>query len=364
MSIKKRIAFNGKFLSASPTGVHRVAEELYVATLKLIDSDKELRNNLKVDLWIPSNAVARAEMQGFEYTVLPNATGILWEQLILPIHARRTTVLNLCNVGPVIHRNSITMFHDAQVHSSPTSYSWPFRLWYHLHQPWAGRTNERILTVSEYSRQQLAHYKIAPLPKIDVVHNGVDHMRRLVQDDTIVDKLGLLDRKFVLGLANVQTHKNIGLLFKAIADPRLADLTLVLFGGADRGAFEKLGMTVPANVCFAGKVSDADLAGLVRHAVALCFPSLTEGFGLPPLEAMALGCPAIVAPNGALPEVCGPDTIYAPADQPTAWVDAIRALADSADYWNDQSRKSRIWADSFTWEKSAQALVASVLKAA
>ena len=108
-----------------------------------------------------------------------------------------------------------------------------------------------------------------------------------------------------------QAHKNVGLLLRAFADPALRDLRLVLFGGEGRGAFEARGSAVPDNVVFAGRVSDGELRALYAHALCVAFPSTTEGFGLPPLEAMLVGCPAVVAPCGALPEVCGSAAVQA-----------------------------------------------------
>ena len=79
---------------------------------------------------------------------------------------------------------------------------------------------------------------------------------------------------------------------------------------------------------FAGACDDAALRALYESAYALLFPSRTEGFGLPPVEAMLCGCPAIVTPAGALPEVCRDAVLYADVDDPAGWRQAVTALAD------------------------------------
>jgi glycosyltransferase involved in cell wall biosynthesis len=101
----------------------------------------------------------------------------------------------------------------------------------------------------------------------------------------------------------------------------------------------------------------------MEDALCLAFPSTTEGFGLPPLEAMLLGCPAIVAPCGALPEVCGAAALYAGPDDAMAWVAAIRRLADEPDERSTFSQIARDHARQFTWRKAALQLVAELQRA-
>ncbi|MBN9033614.1 MAG: hypothetical protein J0I23_27860, partial [Rhizobiales bacterium] len=90
-------------------------------------------------------------------TVVPAALLGIWMLL-----ARKGTLVSLCNLGPVLHPRAVTMIHDAQVHLTPQSYSRGFRLWYKFLPPLVGRTNRQILTVSEYSKQQLVRYGVAP----------------------------------------------------------------------------------------------------------------------------------------------------------------------------------------------------------
>ena len=94
-------------------------------------------------------------------------------------------------------------------------------------------------------------------------------------------------------------------------------------------------------------------------ASALCFamPSLTEGFGLPPLEAMALGCPAVVAPCGALPEVCGDAALYAAPDQPGQWQAAITSLAADPALRARLAGRGREHAQAMTWERAGDTLM-------
>ncbi|MEZ5705338.1 MAG: glycosyltransferase family 1 protein [Burkholderiaceae bacterium] len=214
-------------------------------------------------------------------------------------------------------RSGLTMVHDAQVFTTPRSYGQLRSARARLHIRLAGSAQLGLLTVSEFAKKELVERRIAPPERIHVIHNGVDHVLRTPPDDAILKTLGLTPRRYALALANLQPHKNIGILLRAFEKPELAGLTLVLTGRAKAIDFAAAGFPTPRNVVFAGYVSEAEMNSLQTHALAVCTPSLTEGFGLPPVEGMLLGTPALIAPCGALPEVCGPGALMADPTIPT-----------------------------------------------
>ncbi|RQH04138.1 glycosyltransferase family 4 protein [Paraburkholderia dinghuensis] len=360
----KTIAFNGKFFGAAPTGVHRVAEQLVAATDALIGAQVGDGANYAV---IARDRVAIPPYRNIlcvrENPWVRRMHRIAWEQFYLPLARRKDFILNLCNLGPLLHRDSATMIHDAQVYSAPESYSLPFRLWYRFQFFFIGRRHRIIFTVSEFSKRELVRYGVASANKIVVVHNGCDHVLQIRPDGRQLAVLSLKPRRYVLALANTQKHKNIGVLLKAFTGAELKDVELVLFGGATQADFQNLGYFVPPNVRFAGRISDPELVGLMISAGALAFPSVTEGFGLPPLEAMALGCPVVAAPFGALPEVCGGAALYADPFSPDAWrLNIITALDD------ETMRQCLISAGlqragDFTWKRAARRLCEAVKNA-
>lgn len=356
------VVINGKFLSAGPTGVHRVAEELVRRLISRVEGEAILRSRLNVELWVPRDGAGRAAARSLPARVIGPLTGIPWEQLTLPVRSGNRLVLSLCNVGPVAKRHAVTMFHDAQVRITPRSYSLPFRIWYWFHQSLAGRRHRRLLTVSDFSRTQLAHFGIAAAERTGVILNGIDHFAAIAPEPAIVADLGLDAGRYVIALANTQVHKNIALLLAAFASPSLAGIKLVLFGSAQAADFEALGHHVPPNVVFAGRVNDGQLRALYENALCMAFPSLTEGFGLPPLEAMSAGCPAIVAPEGALPEVCGDAAIYLDAHDPAAWTKAIADLADDDAVRARLVAAGRAHAANFTWDASTDRLIEELLR--
>jgi len=249
------------------------------------------------------------------------------------------------------------MIHDAQIFTTPKSYTLPYRIWHRFQQANIGRRHARILTVSEFSRMQLAGYGVTQKDRIGVVLNGVDHVADIAPDLTIVDEIDLTAGKYVLALANIKAHKNIGVLIRAFARPELAHIALLLFGADGRAQFEQQGIYPPPNVRFTDNINDAQLRALYRSALCLAFPSLTEGFGLPPVEAMREGCPSIVSPTGALPEVCGDAAIYADPHDPATWAAEILKLSNDVALRQTLVQRGREQAARFTWDKAARTLI-------
>lgn len=352
-----RLVFNGKFLTAPPTGVHRVAEELILALDRLVAETPGLGSRIAGEVVHPAGARRQLPLQAFSIRQTGHLRSQLWEQFDLPRSANGHLLVNLCNLGPVLCRRAVTMFHDAQVRITPGSYSPAFRSFYRVMQPLIGRRHLRILTVSDYSRSQLAHYGVARPEAVSVIHNGVDHVLRTEAEPCAAAAVGVEPGRYVVALANTQVHKNVGALFAAFSDPVLDGVKLVLFGAAGRSDFVAAGHAVPPSVVFAGRITDSRLRGLLESALCLAFPSTTEGFGLPPLEAMLLGCPVVAAPCGALPEVCGDAVLYAAPDAPAAWARAIAELAADPQLHARLGAKGRQHARQFTWAAAAERLL-------
>ena len=350
----RRLAINAKFLTGGPTAVHRVAEQLIYQLRDKYDDLADLF--AKPPILIAPRNLARS-LPGLEAQCSGFFRGQLWEQIDLPTLTRSDLLLNLCNLGPVRSTAAITMIHDAQVFSAPASYRWGFVKWYRSVQPVLGARHARILTVSDFSGDELARFGVARRDRISTVPNGVEHLAAVSSEPEILQRFTLAPRKFVVGLANVQPHKNIGILLKAFAAPEMADLKLVLVGAACSRDFEERGHLIPSNVSFAGRVTDGELRALLEAALCVAFPSLTEGFGLPPLEGMYLGCPAVLAPCGALPELAGDAGLFASPTDPREWVGAVRSLVDDPARWAAYSQAGRDRAASFTWNRAGQKLV-------
>jgi glycosyltransferase involved in cell wall biosynthesis len=354
------VVINGKFLSAKMTGVQRTAFGLVD---QLVGHQAEVTDlfGRPASIAAPHTVALADHLPRMAIDRKSVLTGQLWEQLELPVKARGKLLLNFCNLAPVLSPTSITMIHDTQVFTSPKSYTPAFGHFYRTVQPMIGARAVRILTVSRFSAEQLVRWNVAPADRIRVIHNGVDHAVQTAGDPAILDKLGLGTARYVLASSSVQAHKNLKVLLEAFASERLAGLRLVLFGAEGRSAAMAAaiaaGLTVPPNVLFAGRVSDGELRALTENALCYAMPSRTEGFGLPPLEAMLSGCPAVVSTGGALPEVCGDAALYADPDRPAEWIGAIRAVADDAELRARHAALGRLRATHFTWARAGESLM-------
>jgi glycosyltransferase involved in cell wall biosynthesis len=228
-----------------------------------------------------------------------------------------------------------TTIHDLQHEAFPQFFSRP-QLTYRRHV--YGRSvqaSRLVIAVSEHVGDDLAERLGYPRDQVRVIYHGIDHER--FKPD------GRTREPFLLYPANWWPHKNHELLLEAFALVRAErpDLRLVLTGAGHPGG-------LPDGVSSLGRVPDDRLADLYRSAAALVFPSLYEGFGLPPLEAMACGCPVAVSRTGALPEVCGEAGVYF---DPTSVEDIARGIGDVLDRppGGGVERAAR-----FTWDEFAR----------
>ncbi|MEM8728767.1 MAG: hypothetical protein AAGF79_02525, partial [Pseudomonadota bacterium] len=261
----RNITINGKFLQGDliGNGVHRVALNFSAELIR------RATETIPTRLMAPAVAdKASVDALGLDPELRPGrwGKGQAWEMVSLPSQTRQDLLVNFCNLGPVLHPNSVVMIHDVQTLTEPDAYPARQVAGYRLLWPLIARRARAILTVSEHSRQALAAHEIAPLDRILVVHNGTDHILRHAPSRDVVARLGLGDRRFALAIGGLAKYKNMRTLFQAFSDPGLADVPLVLTGSANRADYEAKGWTPPPNTIFAGRVSDPDLRMLPTHS--------------------------------------------------------------------------------------------------
>ena len=337
---------NGRFLTQTQTGVQRYAREVTEAIDQILSQGRH-----RVRLVVPAAAqTAELPLKAVSMTSAGHGRGHVWEQTSLP-RTRGACLLNLCNVAPVAHRNNIVCIHDINVVDAPYSYSLRFRLLYRGLQPLIARGAARLASVSAYSASRLAAHFGVPLKTIRILPNGHEHVRRWDASRATVG-LDEAARPYVLVLGSRAKHKNIARVV-GLAD-KLDALNLdVLIAGGDAASFASTPLASRTNVRVLGRVTDDDLALLFSRALCLAFPSLAEGFGLPVLEAMALGCPVIASNRTSLPEICGAAALAADPDDDHAWLAHFRRLAASRDLWSELRGRGLVQASAYTWSRTA-----------
>jgi glycosyltransferase involved in cell wall biosynthesis len=277
-----------------------------------------------------------------------------WEMLTLPRLARGALLVNFCNLAPVLHGNSVVMIHDAQTFLHPDDYSGRQASAYRLLLPLIGRRARRVLTVSDFAKASLLEHGIGRKDRIETVYNGTDHILSCPPDTTIFERHNITPGNYVLALGTLKGYKNLARVFAAMQAPAPAGMKLVIAGGPPEVQYRPAGLTPPEGTVFTGFVSDGELRALYEGARVFAFPSLTEGFGLPPLEAMQCGTPVIAARAGAMVEVCTEGAKLGDPRDTDAWRDAIAALAGPEGV--AQARLGHARAARFTWEAAGARL--------
>lgn len=308
MTTPRTIAINGRYLSQPVTGVQRFAIELVRALDHEIAEERIEIENTRIVLAAPPGATLPA-LRAIQAISVGNLTGHLWEQLDFPRLFRGALKVNLCGAAPVFGSNQIVTFHDAAVFSAPDAYSTAFRMWYRALFRRQGRLARTVITVSEFSRGELAARCGIPLGKIEVVSPSAQHILEVTPDDTILGRFRLRDRGFALCVGSVQENKNLGVVEEAGRHLKAAPFDMVVVGGRGQSAFRN--STIGSGwTKFLGRVSDAELSALYHHAFCFVAPSRYEGFGIPAVEAMHCGCPILGARAAAIPETCGDAALY------------------------------------------------------
>lgn len=293
----------------------------------------------------------------------------LTEQLMVPFDLARTraTLFHAPHyvLPPLAPCRSIVTIHDC-IHLRFPQYL-PNRLAhaYARAQLWAAtRRASRILTVSESSKQDILQFCRVPEAKVTVIYNAIDE--RFSVEPTESEMVRVRERyqlpeRFVMYAGNVKPHKNLERLIDAFVLLRrggLSDLGL-LITGSEISRYTKLRRAVHRcnlhkHVRFLGYQPEETLAVLYRLADVFVFPSLCEGFGLPPLEAMASGTPVVASNVSSLPEVLGDAAVLIDPYNPESLADGMRRVIENEDLRASLCTRGFVRAQEFSWEQSVK----------
>ena len=282
---------------------------------------------------------------------LAHRAGHIWEQALLPVQARACELIySPANLAPVTSARNVVVIHDLAALAHPEAYS---RLYVEYQQrllPAIARRARLLITVSEFSRREIAERLGVGPDRIAVIPGGVDQRFSPAASSEPLAARGVIERPYVLALGTASARKNHTALPAAAAALRAHGIDLLL-AGSDRGYLRGR----DAGLRRLGYVPERDLPGLYAGARAFVMPSLYEGFGLPCIEAMASGTPVVAADAGALPETCGGAALLVDPRDERALADAIVSAAC------DPGERERLRAaglrraSEFSWDASALA---------
>ena len=357
---QKRIGLNGLIIHDYPTGLSRYSYELirrimsqlkvntiaYSASPELTQEFPESTNNSVPPFHYPANFRSNSvrlswEQVGLRYACYkdkmdllysPIAEGILFPQL-----------------PQVITVHDLLPFHYPSLLPRWVPY-------YEYFLPALIKGSAAVVCVSEFTRQEiLERYPTVQKEKLKVVHGGVDLNRFRPGPPGVIHELYDLN-EYLLCVGEVRPYKNMGNIFRAMelwpAGPKLAisgKITDVLKAELDNLAQS---LKIGNRIIWLGYVPDDLLPNLYSEAIAFIFPSLYEGFGLPIIEAMACGCPAIISNRASLPEIGGDAAHFFDPMEISDIAESIQRVCEDTEYRQKLVQRGPKHANKFTWESS------------
>jgi len=322
-----RIGIDARFYGPKQKGLGRYVQKL-VENLEKVDLNNQYVIFLRRENWSdyqPSNSNFKKVLADYQWYGLP-------EQILMPIKIwqARVDLMHFPHFNaPIFHlKPFVVTIHDFVLRKFPTrraSMLNPFLYWlknlaYRIVVYSAIKRAKKIIAVSNYTKKDiLKYFKVKP-GDIEVVYEGApvrrDSPLDTVLDSRTVSKGQSLPKPYILYVGNAYPHKNLErliLAFKKLIKDKQIDCQLVLVGEIDYfyQRLKKMSSGAPlGRIIFTDFVSDSDLNVLYKNASLYVFPSLGEGFGLPPLEAMAFGLPVVCSKATCLPEVLGQAALY------------------------------------------------------
>ena len=351
------IYLNGRFLTQAITGVQRYAHEVIKALDELILRGGEIAAGYHFVLLTPPDVVHTPLYKAIVVRSVGVMTGHYWEQFELPFHARNGALLSLTNAAPLFKKNQVVTMHDAAIFAIPEAYSLVFRTWYRVLMKLLGRNAGIVITVSNFSRNELINYCGIDSRKIRVIYEGKEHITSASADCSILTRHNLVTHQYVLASGSTNPNKNIQSVITAVDLLGSTKIKVVVAGGANPKVFKESPAHKSGNVVNVGYVNDGELRSLYENALCLVYPSFYEGFGLPPLEAQACGCPVIVSSAASLPEVCHGAALFCNPYDPTDIVANIRRLMDEPGLREELREQGVKKADRLSWRECSAAIL-------
>lgn len=338
---RKCVVINGKFLSQKVTGVQRYAREV----LKELDHIAD--HGIEIVLLADKNSKDIPDFRNIRVIISGVFAGNLWEQITLPLYVLRHGGLcvSLCNMTPLLTPH-VVVIHDVSFRVNREFFSKKFSRWYNFVFSSAVGRIKAIVTVSEFSKDEISRCYGVDREKITITYNGWQHMENIRTDNLALDKYGLSPQKYFFAMSSLAPNKNFRWIAEAARRNPGADFAVS--GAINKKVFGDIfDFDVPKNLKFLGYVSDGEAKALMTHCRAFLFPTFYEGFGIPPLEALSVGAKAVVSDASCMREIFG-DTVYY-IDPGNSDVDLDELIKEKPENVSELLKK-------YSWHSSAKIL--------
>lgn len=371
-----KIGIDARFFGPIGKGLGRYTQKL-IKNLELIDNKNQYVIFLRKENWdhyTPVNDNFKKVLADYRWYTLK-------EQIFIPLIIRKHNidVMHFPHFNiPILYRGKfIATIHDLILIKYPTKKAttldpiiYKLKYWgYKKVINSAVRRAEKIITVSNYTKNELVEYFRINENKVAVTYeacDGVESGQLMIPDRGFLKEYGI-NKQYLLYVGNAYPHKNLETLldvFDEFAKKTNNKYQLVLVGKKDY-FYERLieyakekGLTKNLDVVFFGFATEKQLADLYRSALLYIFPSLFEGFGLPPLEAMSYGLPVLSSDASCLPEILGEAAKYFNPKDKEDILNKINLIIESYDLRTNLIEKGFKKIKSYSWEKCAQETLA------
>ena len=343
----KPILINGRIFEFPITGVGRFRHEV------ISEMDKIVHKN-EVLLGVPQDAKNVPRLENIQVQVIGKRTGIFWEQVELPRYAHKNKMkcLSMSSSVPLLAHDYV-LIHDISLkvnREENASLKDKVKIWWPLLQYRVGiHKSELFFTDTEFQKKEIEkEYKTNK--QINVVYAGWQHMSRIDYDDQIIKRLNLENKEYYFAVSTRGKNKNFKWILEVAKRNQAA--RFVVAGKLDTKYFaDDTNLDGLDNILTTGYVTDSEMKSLMKHAKAFLYPSIYEGFGMPPMEAMAVGTKAIVGKASCLPEVYG-DSVY--------WVDPYHYDVDLESLISNNVGEPNKLLKRYSWEKTAKRIINSI----
>lgn len=341
------IIINGRFMENRMQGLVRYARELLSAMDPLID------DTTKVTLLVPPTAHDVPEYSNIQVVSAGSRGGIAWEQTTLRKYVRQhrdSLCLSLCNITPLFVQPGITAILDIMYKVNPSHYTTlrnrMSRLWHCLQYSYITGHEKKIITISDFCKNEIERVYPRAKGKITVIPCAWQHVLGFKESTDWQDRYPFLEEKrFFFSLATLSKNKNGRWIIETAKNN--PDEIFAIAGKH----YETEYTEIPDNVHMLGYISDEDACALMKHCKAFIFPSLYEGFGLPPIEALALGADVISSDTTSLPEVLA-DSVH--------YIDPRDTDVDLGALMSEETGDREHALGQFSWERSAAKLLETI----
>lgn len=294
------------------------------------------------------------------YRRFPN---LLWQQSAALRTLRANWLVSTFFFPRAVPCQAAVLIHDLSFRAHPEYYPWHIATYMRLLTGSAIGRADAVIALSEFTHKEILRFYPTAEPKIDVVYPGIGGEFRADSrpgaDERALATLGV-EHPYVLAVGNIHPRKNLGRLLVAWEQVQLKGRPvpkMVWVGLGHWDSSELIEQAETAGVQMLGFVTQEQLPALYRQAEALVYPSLYEGFGLPPVEAMACGTPALTSNSTSLPEAVGDAAVVVDTTSSDAIADGLSQILFDQELRRDLRARGLAQAARFTWEQTATKLL-------